>query len=450
MTKRMQLTVLSSFLTFGLFAQEFHFELTPLRTKEAMKKYASHPTVYKLETSKVETVKYDTIQVENPRYKELTATINEKKESLVQAKSSYANSNKEQNWKNTIYENINSFKSQSGSFKKKKQLLIDAQSYVDSLGLNWFVYPKSFSQKIEYKKMRLENTLNKHLTQYTNELFRHVGESRAFDDSSYQRDIRELERLLSITPKTLDSLQKSESTGKRSALLITGQVDDISTLNGNFHYVTYDDIVVFEKAFDQYAQNEVVDKNDIQVRNYSRYTNFLGDLMVNDETGEQYLTSSRFLADYGVDNLLLSIEKDVKSFGYELVNIEGDMYIDTGKRKLFVTTDIFENLSKSYIDEVRKSVDEFERLKPQYVALMEKLQNHYAAFKNFNMTTQRRATWKRDCQKGIDMLERMKSFKGRQGDSYLDFQKHFKGGDAHTKFVDFQLVVMNTRRKLGM
>lgn len=449
MIKRMQLTVLSFFLTFGLFAQKFHFELTQLRTKEAMKKYASHPNVYKLELLEIDTDVYDTIQVENPRYKELTTALNEKKESLINAKSSYSKSIKKQKWKNEIYENINSFKSQGGNFKKKKHFLIDAQSYADSLGLDWFIYPKSFSEKLEYKKMQLEKTLNNHLKQYTNELFRQVGESRVFDDSSYLRDIKEFEKLLSITPQTIDKLEKSNVTGKRTALLVTGKVD-ISSLSGTYHYMIYDDIVVFEEPFDQYAQNEVVNKNDIQRRNYTRYTTFLGDMMVNDKTGEKYLTSSRFLADYGVDTLLLSIEKDVKGYGYKLVNIEGNMYIDTGNNKLFITPDILENLSKDYINGVSKSVDEFERLKPQYVALMEKLQNHYAAFQNLNMTTQRRATWKREYQKGIDMLERMKSFKGRQGDSYLDFQKHFKGSDAHTKFVDFQIVVKNTRRKLGM
>ncbi len=450
MTKQIQLTILSTLLTFCVFGQDFHFEITTIRTKEAMKKYSSHPTIYKIDSSDVSTVIYDTVEIENPRYGELASAIKKKKESLIKAKSNYNKNNKEQSFKNEIFENINAFKAQSGSFKKKKQFLIDAQSFADSLGLKWFIYPKTFGEKISYKQMRLEGTLSKHLTQYTNELFRHVGESRPFDDTYIKRKISEYERQLSTTPKMIKKLKQSEKTGKRSALVVTGKIDDISTINGRFHYVNYDEIVVFVEAFDEYAQNEVVYKNGIRGLDFKKYITSYGVLMVNDETGEQYLTPSSFLSDYGVDTFITNIENDIKGFGYKLVNIEGDMYIDTGKRKLFLTKDIYDNLSKSYIDAVGNSVNEFVRLKPQIVALTEKLQNHYLAFRNLNMTTNRRAIWKSDCQKGIDKLKKIDAFKGRQGDAYLEFSKHFKGSDAHTKFVDFQLVVMNTKKKLGM
>lgn len=302
MTKRIQLTVLLSLVTFGVFAQS-HFELSSVRTKEVMKSFDSHPTVYKLSNSELNTTAYDTIKVENPRYMELTTAIEDKRKALLNAQANFEKSNKTQGWKNRIYENINAFKSQSGSFKKKKQLLIDAQSYADSLELNWFIYPQSFSEKIEYKKMRMESSLDRHLTQYTNELFRHVGESRDFDDSTFQRDIKELESLLSSTPKTTDKLQESNTSGKRSALLVIGKIDDISSLSGTFHYTSYNDIVVFEEDFDKYEKNEVVNKNNIWVGGYTKHTTTLGDLMVNEDTGEQYLAPSSFLFDYGLNTM---------------------------------------------------------------------------------------------------------------------------------------------------
>ncbi|GAK99685.1 hypothetical protein JCM19314_3730 [Nonlabens ulvanivorans] len=294
--------MLFSFVSFALFAQS-HYELTPTRTKEAMVKETYQPKIYKLENVGIKTVRYDTVQVKNPRYIELTEAIEDKRKAMIDARTKFEKSNKVQTWKNGIYQNINAFKSQSGSFKKKKQLLIDAQSFADSLGLNWFIYPRSFSEKIEHKKMRVEGSLDRHLTQYSNELFRQVGESRDFDDSSYRRDIKELENLLSSTPNTTDKLQESSTTGKRSALLVNGKIEDISSLSGTFHYTSYNDIVVFEEDFDKYAKNEVVNKNDIWVGGYSKHTITLGDLMVNDDTGEQYLAPSGFLFNYGVDTM---------------------------------------------------------------------------------------------------------------------------------------------------
>jgi len=70
MTKRIQLTVLLSLVTFGVFAQS-HFELSSVRTKEVMKSFESHPTVYRLSNSELNITAYDTVKVENPKYMEL-------------------------------------------------------------------------------------------------------------------------------------------------------------------------------------------------------------------------------------------------------------------------------------------------------------------------------------------------------------------------------------------
>ncbi len=450
MKKALQSTLLLFFISMNIFAQKHSYELKPEHTLSVKKVYNSVPTVYRLTIKDVEVSKYDSVNKINDEYSKLLTSIETMEQNLELNQKEYLEKVSDFNVKQSIISNIQSFKTENGSFKKRKLFLIEAQKLSDSLKLGYLIHPKkstSFSEKLEYKSLRIEGKLDMYLSKIEGDIARYNRKpSRPYSPDA-EAKINQLKKLLEKTPKQVKTLILSNDKTSKKALVLETEVKDIATLSGVFYY-TNKDYVILTQDYKNYVQGEVIDSKDIS-NELLKHTVQRGTIITNRDTNEQYMAYPRLLTDYGIDMAIVDTENSLKKMGYKTSYIKGLLYFDTPKSRLMLTPDIYENLNTTYINQLSNSVSVFESSIPKSKTLVTKLANHFSSYTKGTMTKARLETWKKDCKAAITLQDKIDNLKGRDMDNLYNFQKHINIGSIEA-YTEFEQVLNGSRRVLGI
>lgn len=442
MKKIMFLFLCYIYITTAL-AQQKEYSFNKSRTSQTIAKYTPGTfQVFKVVNKEISIPEYDTSMAITGQYKEMRSNFDKLHSDSIKYSSSYQLELEKYNDIDMATSKIGGFLKSSEKFKDKSHFLIDAQNIMIKYG-DYLIYSNADVNKDKRKEfltLRMdEANLRSHLIR--------VGNSIDANNRTPQNKSSQLSSALSRARESLQKTNKYDvaynENGKvktQKGLIIDSELDDLTTIEGTFSFVgTFSYI---SESTIKYAKNQLVE------------TESGFPLIHNALKNEYYLDAGYMKLTYecGTNQEISDVISTINKAGYKTSDAKGDYIIHTTNGNITLTADIFEQVKKNniiYISEISLSVKTFNSLLSEGQPFIDKLANHFNAYRSRTMTTDRLTVWKQDVTKADGIINKMKSLKGAEKENITNFNNQFPT-ERLKIYNDFWGVVMGSKQILGL
>ncbi|MCH4823696.1 hypothetical protein ML462_10990 [Gramella lutea] len=427
-------------------AQKTSYEFQPEHTKKVLDPaYKDGYFVYQANFKNTSIPKYDTIDVQTTQYTTILKKIEQKKSDSIAEKKIKAKYDEIL----SINSLIDHFLYSSGSFKKKKHHLYQAQLLSNKHNLDYLIYAdKEFNSDNRKRFSSIKwNGLENHLKTIKSK----ISTDGYYNENTYlYTELNTLRNKLNRTPKTEKAIKQVGHENKK--LLLRGdRIEDFENLSGKYKIIGEYNLIrnsTYEAISGQLLKTDSL--KTIHGSNLYGYgsTNTL----LENQSGNMIYCSYEFVNKFGIDNQISDYISLLENNGYK-TDLDGEiLYIEAELGRVRATYDVYEEVQKGnfkYIDQIANSIIQFNNIMKKATPLTDKLANHYNAHRNFTMTDSRLKKWKNDAKTGVNLLNQIKSLKGNE-ENISDYFLTKIDSKTTEEYIEFLQVLNGTKVVLGL